>query len=54
MNMLFHLYTPMNKNYILVIKEILLMASLKNYILTQTPQLPVFDLLPPSLSSHYS
>lgn len=45
----------MNKNYTLAFKEILLMASLKKYILIQTPVSPsVLDPLPPSLASNYS
>lgn len=48
MNMLLCLYTLMNKNYILIIKDIFLMASLKIYILMQT--LP----RPPSLTLFFS
>lgn len=56
MSMLLHLYTLMNKNYTVVIKEILLiMVSLKKYILNPNPLSPsVLDSLSPSLSSNYS
>lgn len=41
MNMLLYLYTLMNKNYILITKDISLMASLKIYILMQTLSPPL-------------